>query len=150
MDLTMLRTIVRRQRFHAYCQSASQHGDTRLSSILQTLVPRVALAMPAPIPTGKEIERLYEKHGDLVPPEIYNALLAYINSTVTEQFHHCTNLPHTSPRVLSQIAIKHKEFTHGTRLFGSHSLNPGNSCISFWTSSGVGSGQIIGIWSHFF
>jgi hypothetical protein len=33
------------------------------------------------------------------------------------------------------------------RLFGSHSLNPGNSCISFWTSSG---GQIIGIWSHFF
>src|SRR5258708_2069802 len=85
MDLTMLRTIVRRQR--AYCQSASQHGDTRLSSILRTLVPCVASAMPVcmPIPTSEEIERLYEKHGDLVPPEIYDALLAYINSTATEQ-----------------------------------------------------------------
>ena len=149
MDLTMLRTIVRRQRFHAYCQSASQHGDTRLSPILQTLVPRVA-PMLVPIPTGEEIERLYEKHGDLVPPEIYNALLAYINSTVTEHFQHCANLPHASPRVLSQIAIKHKGFTHRTRLFCPHSLNPGNSCISFLTSSGVGSGRIIGIWSHYF
>jgi hypothetical protein len=146
----MLRTIVRRQRFHAYCQSASQHGETRLSSILRTLVPHVA-AIPArtPIPASEEIERLYETHGDLVPPEIYNALLAYINLTVTEQFHHCADLPHTSPRVLPQIAIKHKGFTHRTRLFGSHSLNPGNSCISFWTSSGVGSGEIVGIWSHF-
>src|SRR6266511_3225395 len=99
MDLTMLRTIVRQQRFHAYCQSASQHGDTRLSSILQTLVPRVAPAMLVrmPIPTSKEIERLYKKHGDLVPPEIYNALLVYLNSTVMEQFHHCAYLPHTSP-----------------------------------------------------
>jgi len=148
----MLRTVVRRQRFHAYCQSANQHGNTRLSSILQTLVPHVT-AMPAhaPVPADEEIERLYETHGDLVPFEIYNALLAYINLTLTEQFqfHHCANLPHASSRVLPQIAIKHKGFTHRTRLFGPRSLNPGNSCISFWTSSGAGSGEIVGIWSHF-
>jgi hypothetical protein len=153
MDLTMLRTIVRRQRFHAYVQSTGQHGNTRLSSILQTLVPNVA-AIPAigihTTPTPEEVERLYETHGDLVPPEIYNALLAYINSSIMEPFHHCANLPHTNSRVLPQIAIKHKRFTHLTRLFGPRSLNPGNSCISFWTSSGtVGSGEIIGIWSHF-
>ena len=147
MDLTMLRTIVRRQRFHAYCQSVSQHGDTRLSSILQSLVPHVA-AIPTCIPTPDKIEMLYKSHGDLVPPEIYNALLAYINTNSMEQFRHCANLPHTG-RVLPQIAIKHKWFTHRTRLFGSRSLNPGNSCISFWTSSGLGSGEIVGIWSHF-
>lgn len=153
MDLTMLRTIVRRQQFQAYCQSASKNGKTRLGSILQTLVPHVA-AMPMPahafIPASEETEKLYETHGDLVPPEIYNCLLVYINSNVSEQFHHCADLPHTSSRVLPQIAIKHKQFTHRTQLFGPRSLNPGNSRISYWTSSGLGSGEIIGIWSHFF
>lgn len=148
MDLTMLRTIVRRQRFHAYCHNVSQHGDTRLNSILRTLVPPHVAAIPARMPTPEEIETLYKTHGDLVPPEIYDALLTYINANTTEQFRHCANLPHTS-RVLSQIAIKHKSFTHRTRLFGSRSLNPSNSCISFWTSSGVQSGEIVSIWSHF-
>jgi hypothetical protein len=151
MDLTMLRIIVRRQRFHAYCQNVSQHGDTKLNSILQTLVPPHVEAIPArtPTPTPEEIETLYKTHGDLVPPEIYDALLTYINANTTEQFRHCANLPHTS-RVLSQIAIKHKSFTHRTRLFGPCSSNPSNSCISFWTSSGLWqSGGIVGIWSHF-
>src|SRR6266545_3842104 len=97
MDLTILRTVVRRQCFHAYCQSANQHGNTRLSSILQTLVPHVtAMLAHTPIPADEEIERLYETHGDLGPPEIYNALLAYINLILTKQFqfHHCANLPH--------------------------------------------------------
>src|SRR5258708_11684271 len=99
MNLIMLRTILRQQRFHAYCQSASQCGNTRLSSILQTLVPHVT-AIPAcsSITASGEIEKLYETHSNLIPPEIYNALLAYINLTVTEQFHHCAALPHTSPR----------------------------------------------------
>src|SRR5260370_31947878 len=150
MDLTMLRTIVRRQRFHTYVQSMSQHGNTKLSSILQTLVPNVAVVPIHTPPTPEEVERLYETHGDLVPPEIYNALLAYINSSMMEPFHHCANLPHINSRVLPQIAIKHKQFTHLTRLFGPRSLSPGNSCIRFCTSSGtVGSGEIIGIWSHF-
>jgi hypothetical protein len=68
-----------------------------------------------------------------------------------QPFHHCANLPHTTSRVLPQIAIKCKQFTHLTRLFGPVTLNPGNSCISFRTSSEtVGSGEIIGIWSYFF
>jgi len=148
MDLIMLQTIVRRQRFYAYAQSTS---NTRLGSILQTLVPHVT-AMPATDtpPTAKEIEKLYATRGDLIPPEIYNALLMYINANTMEPFHHCANLPHTTPRVLPQIAIKHKWFIHLTQLFGPCSLNPGNSCISFRTSSGmVGSGEIIGIWSYF-
>lgn len=149
MDLTMLRTIVRRQRFHAYCQSTGQPGNTRLSSILQTLIPPVVATPTHTQPIPDEIERLYKTCGDLVPPEIYNALLTYINANTMEPFHHCADLPHTNSRVLPQIAIKHKWFTHRTRLFGSHSLNPGNSCISFGTSSGTGSGDIIGIWSHF-
>jgi len=152
MDLTMLRTIIRRQRFHAYVQNASEHGNTRLSSILQTLVPHVAIpaiGVRTP-PTPEEVERLYETEGDLVPPDIYNALLVYINATTMDPFHHCADFPHTNPRVLPQIAIKRKRFTHLTRLFGPHSLNPGNSCISFRTLSGmVKSGEIIGIWSHF-
>lgn len=143
----MLRTIVRRQRFHAYCHNVSQHGDARLNSILQTLVPPHVAAIPARTLTPEEIETLYKTHGDLVPPEIYDALLTYINANTTEQFRHCANLPHTS-RVLSQIAIKHKSFTHHTRLFGPRSLNPSNSCISFLNSSGVQSGEIISIWSH--
>jgi hypothetical protein len=152
MDLTMLRTIVRRQRFHAYCQSAEQHGNTRLSSILRTLVPHVPVTPANAPPIPEEIERLYETHSDVVPPDIYNALLAYINENTMEPFHHCADLPHTNLRVLPQIAIKHKWITHLTRLFGPNSLNPGNSCVSFWTSSGVDrvvrSGEIIGIWSH--
>ena len=126
------------------CQPTWQH-QTHFNSPHVTAIPACST-----IPASDKIEKLYETHGDLIPPEIYNALLAYINLTVTEQFHHCAALPHTSPRVLPQIAIKHKGFTHRTRLFGFRSLNPGNSCISFWTSSGVGSGEIIGIWSHFF
>ena len=147
----MLRTIVRQQWFHAYAQSTS---NTRLGSILQTLVPHVT-AMPATDtpPTAKEIEKLYATRGDLIPPEIYNALLMYINANTMEPFHHCANLPHTTPRVLPQIAIKHKRFIHLTILtwlFGPRSLNPGNSCISFRTSSGtVGSGEIISICSYF-
>jgi hypothetical protein len=152
MDLTMLRTIVRRQRFLAYCQSVRQRADTKLSSILQTLVPHEATIPTActQSPTPEEIEMLYETHGDLVPFEIYNTLLVYVNANTTdsEQFRHCADLPHTG-RVLPQIAIRRKWFTHWTWLFGSRSLNPGNSCISFWTSSGVASGEIVGIWSHF-
>jgi len=146
MDLMMLRTIVCRQRFHAYVQSAGQQGNTRLGTFLQKLIPNVA-TMPSP---EIKIERLYETDGDLVPPNVYNALLSYINVNTMEPFHHCADLPHTNPRVLPQIAIRCKWFTHFTRPFGSRSLNPGNSCVSFWTSyRAIGSGEIIGIWSYF-
>jgi hypothetical protein len=116
------------QRFHAYVQNTGQHGNNRLSSILQPLVLYVAGAIPAigihtpPTPSPEEVEQLFETHGDLVSPKIYNALLVYINSSMMEPVHHCANLPHTNPRILPQIAIKHKWFTHITQLFGPCSL----------------------------
>jgi len=102
------------------------------------------------IPVLEDVERLYETDGDLVPSNIYDALLVYINANTMQPFHHCANLPHTTSHVFPQIAIKCKRLTHLTRLFGPVTLNPGNSCISFRTSSKtVGSGEIIGIWSYF-
>jgi hypothetical protein len=123
--------------------------QTRLSSILQTLVPHVA-AIPArhTHPTPEEIERLYETHGDLVPPEIYNALLTYINSNTTEHFITVpTYLTPVVPSPKSQSSTS--RFTHLTRLFGPRSLNPGNSCISFldliWHSREAGKSLAFGL-----
>lgn len=91
---------------------------------------------------------------ELVPIDIYNEVLAHVNSTLSNEelpYRHAQDFPHPQEgaRVLPRHALPVRRFEHKGRAYATIALHPGNSSVSFTptTETAPDSGHIEAIWS---
>lgn len=139
IDFTMLRQMCRRGRLTAYLR------NTSLNAILSKGNGSFGV---------QENSTKRNAGLELVPLDVYNEVLAHINSTTSSEvlpYRHAQDLPHplTGARVLPRHALAVRRFEHKGRGYATIALHPGNSSVSFTptTENAPDSGHIEAIWS---
>ncbi|KJA19185.1 hypothetical protein HYPSUDRAFT_204763 [Hypholoma sublateritium FD-334 SS-4] len=145
IDFTMLRQMCRRGRLTAYLRNTS----LKLILLKSDSSPE--------IPDSNQKNSAKRNAGlEVVPLDIYNEILAYVNSTLQPEdlpYRHARDLPHPeNAKVLPQYALRVRRFQHKGRGYTTVGLHPGNSCVSFTPAAGTApeSGHIEAIWSFNF
>jgi hypothetical protein len=88
----------------------------------------------------------------IVPPDVYGAILSYLNFQTLFPFRHAQALPHPdNARVLPRTAISVRHFKHKGRDYSTVDMHPGNSSVHFLAQGRAitaDSGHIEVIWRY--
>jgi hypothetical protein len=141
----MLRQICRHGRLmgfiHAYALS-----DNIMGKALQVLVPQSLLDQEIAVEPTISLTKI-----KILPPEVYEAILAYINAhSPFMPFHHFKHFPHPlDANVLPRIATPLNHVKHKGWDYSILTMHAGNSSIRFQCQDGTTDlGLINSIWSQ--
>ena len=142
LDYTMLRQMCRRGRLMARLHDSSSHPTSPESiTILSDILLQTASVKEDPDGTGLEI----------VPADVYEAILSYLNSQMPFLHRHAQAMPHPhNAHVLPCAAIPVCHIKHKGRDYSTVGMHSGNSSVHFLKarSSTVDSGHIEAMWQY--